>query len=79
MLIVGEALNTSRSARGIRHIEAAVLARDAGFIAKLAGAQRDSGASYLDINAGTLLRGEPDALAWIDHRGAGGSGAADLF
>jgi 5-methyltetrahydrofolate--homocysteine methyltransferase len=65
MLIVGEALNTSRLAQGVRHIEKAVTARDAEAIARIAVAQREQGAAYLDLNAGTLTSGEPEALAWM--------------
>lgn len=60
MLIVGERINTSRKA-----IEPAVVNRDIDFIQKLAKDQVESGATYIDINAGTLMSGEPDALEWL--------------
>jgi cobalamin-dependent methionine synthase I len=65
MLIVGEAINTSRKIKGERVVEAAVLARDAAFIQALARKQQDAGATYIDVNAGTLTTGEPEALAWL--------------
>jgi 5-methyltetrahydrofolate--homocysteine methyltransferase len=65
MLIVGEAINTSRKVKGERVIEAAVINRDAAFIASLAKEQFDAGATYIDINAGTLTSGEPEALEWL--------------
>lgn len=60
MLIIGERINTSRKA-----IEPAVRDRDAEFIKKLAKDQVDAGATYVDINAGTLREGEPEALEWL--------------
>lgn len=60
MLIVGERINTSRKA-----IEPAVRDRDVEFITKLAKDQVDAGATYVDVNAGTLVEGEPEALEWL--------------
>ncbi len=60
MLIVGEKINTSRGA-----IAPAVEKRDAGFIREIARKQVANGAAMIDVNAGTLLDGEPDALAWL--------------
>ena len=65
MLIVGEAINTSRKVKGERHIEAAVLRRDDAFIANLAQQQVANDATYIDVNCGTLTSGEPEALAWL--------------
>lgn len=65
MLIVGERINTSRTIKGVRVIEAAVVARDAAAIADLARQQFEAGATYIDINCGTLTAGEPEALAWL--------------
>jgi 5-methyltetrahydrofolate--homocysteine methyltransferase len=65
MLIIGEAINTSRTVQGERRLEAAVIRRDTACIAALACRQRDAGADYLDANAGTLPVGEPEALAWL--------------
>lgn len=60
MLIVGERINTSRKA-----IAPAVENRDAEFIIDTARKQFEAGANYIDANAGTLLKGEPDALEWL--------------
>ena len=65
MLIVGEAINTSRKIKGERVIEAAVVNRDAEFIGNLAKKQYAAGATYIDVNAGTLTSGEPEAMAWL--------------
>ncbi|HEY3379070.1 MAG TPA: dihydropteroate synthase, partial [Armatimonadota bacterium] len=46
-------------------IEAAVVNRDAEFISALAQKQFAAGATYIDVNAGTLTSGEPEALAWL--------------
>jgi cobalamin-dependent methionine synthase I len=60
MLVVGERINTSRKA-----IEPAVRDRDVDFVSKLARDQVDAGATYVDVNAGTLVDGEPEALVWL--------------
>ena len=65
MLVVGERINTSRKIKGEPVIEQAVMNRDANYIAKLAKAQFDAGATYIDVNAGTLTSGEPEALEWL--------------
>ncbi|NLN76594.1 MAG: dihydropteroate synthase [Armatimonadetes bacterium] len=65
MLIVGERINTSRKIKGEPVIENAVKARDADYIADLARKQFEVGATYIDINAGTLTMGEPEALEWL--------------
>ena len=65
MLIVGERINTSRKVKGDPVIENAVKARDAVFFIDLARKQYDAGATYIDVNAGTLLDGEPEALEWL--------------
>ncbi|HEX2949091.1 MAG TPA: dihydropteroate synthase [Armatimonadota bacterium] len=65
MLIVGEAINTSRKIKKEKVIEAAVISRDADFIRELAQSQYRAGANYIDINAGTLTTGEPEALVWL--------------
>jgi len=46
-------------------VETAVKDRDAAFIKNLAQKQFEAGATYIDINAGTLSKGEPEALAWL--------------
>lgn len=65
MLIVGERINTSRKVKGELVIEQAVVNRDAEFIAKMAKDQTNAGATYIDVNCGTLTAGEPEALEWI--------------
>lgn len=65
MLIVGERINTSRKVKGEAVIEQAVTNRDADFVIDLARKQFEAGATYIDINAGTLTSGEPEALEWL--------------
>ncbi len=65
MLVVGERINTSRKVKGEKVIEQAVLSRDVEFIAKMAKDQVEAGATYIDVNCGTLTTGEPEALEWI--------------
>jgi cobalamin-dependent methionine synthase I len=65
MLIVGERINTSRKVKGERVVEGAVVRRDSEYIAGLARKQYEAGATYIDINCGTLISDEPDALAWL--------------
>ena len=65
MLIVGERINTSRKVKGEPVIEAAVAGRDVRFVQKLAKDQVEAGATYIDLNCGTLREGEPDALEWL--------------
>lgn len=65
LLIVGERINTSRKIKGEPVIEQAVNNRDAGYIRGLAVKQFEAGATYIDVNAGTLTSGEPEALEWL--------------
>jgi len=65
LLIVGERINTSRKIKGEAVIEAAVVNRDAAYITDLATKQFEAGATYIDVNAGTLTSGEPEALEWL--------------
>lgn len=65
MLIIGERINTSRKIKGEPVIEQAVVDRDKKYIAGLAQAQFEAGATYIDVNCGTLTSGEPEALAWL--------------
>lgn len=60
MLIVGERINTSRHA-----IEPAVKNRDKDLILQVAREQIAAGASFVDVNAGTLVDEEPEALKWL--------------
>lgn len=65
MLIVGERINTSRKVKGEPIIEQAVRNKDVAFIEKMAKDQVEAGATYVDVNCGTLTTGEPEALEWI--------------
>ncbi|MHB1458206.1 MAG: methyltetrahydrofolate cobalamin methyltransferase [Armatimonadota bacterium] len=60
MLIVGERINTSR-----KGISPAVEGRDSEFIIDTAQKQYEAGAGYIDVNAGTLVEKEPEALEWL--------------
>jgi cobalamin-dependent methionine synthase I len=60
MIIVGERINTSRKAIG-----AAVASRDVAFIQNEAKQQFEAGATHIDVNAGTLVYEEPEALEWL--------------
>jgi len=60
LLIVGERLNTTRKAAA-----AIVAARDAGALVREATRQKEAGAAYLDVNAGTFAAGEGEALGWM--------------
>ncbi len=60
MIIVGERINTSR-----KRIEPAVKERNVEFIQEEAKMQVESGADYVDVNAGTLVSDEPEALTWL--------------
>ncbi len=60
MLVIGEKINGTR-----KQVAKAIQERDAAFIKDLALLQFESGASYLDINAGTLARREPEDMAWL--------------
>lgn len=60
MLIIGEKINGT-----LKKTSAAVADRDAVYIQDLARHQAESGANYLDINAGTASVREPDDLIWL--------------
>ena len=60
MLIVGENINTSR-----KRISEAVEHHDAEFIGKVAKAQADAGAHFIDVNAGTFVDRETEHLCWL--------------
>ncbi len=60
MIIVGELINTSR-----KSVAEAVARRDSKAIEKLAQAQADAGASYIDVNCGTFLEEEVELLPWL--------------
>lgn len=65
MIVIGERINTSRKIKGEPLIQNAVVARDADFVVNMAASQLKAGATYIDINCGTLTSGEPEALEWL--------------
>ncbi|MGL5695164.1 MAG: methyltetrahydrofolate cobalamin methyltransferase [Peptostreptococcaceae bacterium] len=60
MIIVGEKINTS-----LKGITEAVKNRDKEFIQELAIRQDKQGADYIDVNCGTLIDEEVEALTWL--------------
>ncbi|MCK8817612.1 methyltetrahydrofolate cobalamin methyltransferase [Natroniella sulfidigena] len=60
MIIIGELINTSRDG-----VEPAVKERDKEFIQNLAKKQEEAGADFIDVNCGTLIQEEPEALEWL--------------
>lgn len=60
MLIVGELINSSRSA-----IKAAIEKGDAAGIRRIAREQREAGADYIDVNAGTFMGTEDQYMKWL--------------
>lgn len=60
MVIVGELINTSRQA-----VKQAVDEKDAVSIQRLAEEQVEAGATYVDINCGTLIENEEETLQWL--------------
>ncbi|HEX2953169.1 MAG TPA: methyltetrahydrofolate cobalamin methyltransferase [Bacillota bacterium] len=60
MIFVGERINTSR--KGIASL---VEARDEQRIVEMAREQKDAGATFVDVNCGTLLDAEAESLEWM--------------
>jgi 5-methyltetrahydrofolate corrinoid/iron sulfur protein methyltransferase len=60
MIIIGELINASRKA-----IKAAIEAQDAAAIQKVAQAQAEAGADYIDVNAGIFVGRETEYLKWL--------------
>ena len=60
MIIVGELINASRPGLGQM-----ISQKNEAAIQKLAVEQKEAGADYLDVNAGTSTRAEADGLAWL--------------
>lgn len=60
MLIVAERINSSR-----KSIARAIEDRDAAFIQQEARNQREAGADYIDVNAGSFVGEEEDRLKWL--------------
>ncbi|WP_371372839.1 methyltetrahydrofolate cobalamin methyltransferase [Sporomusa aerivorans] len=60
MIIIGELINTSR-----KEISDAVDNRDAACIQRVAAAQMEAGATYLDVNCGNKVHNEVEIMAWL--------------
>lgn len=60
MLIIGEKINSSN-----KKIASALEKRDSEYLIKLAREQREAGADYIDLNAGTFLEDEAEILSWM--------------
>ncbi len=60
MKIIGEKINGTR-----KLVKQAVLDRDTDFINRLAVAQAEAGAAWIDVNAGTASDREPEDLVWL--------------
>jgi 5-methyltetrahydrofolate corrinoid/iron sulfur protein methyltransferase len=60
MQIIGEKINGTR-----KRVAQAIAERDAAFIQDLARRQAEAGSAWLDVNAGTHPKQEPDDLAWL--------------
>ncbi|MEG0377228.1 MAG: dihydropteroate synthase [Eubacterium sp.] len=60
MIIVGEKINTS-----LKGITDFVKCKDTAAIGELAKLQADLGADYIDVNCGTLVDEEREALPWL--------------
>jgi len=60
MEIIGEKINGTR-----KRVARAIAERDADFIRDLARNQAEAGAAWLDVNAGTHPKQEPDDLIWL--------------
>jgi 5-methyltetrahydrofolate--homocysteine methyltransferase len=60
MIVVGELINASRKA-----IKQAIESEDKAELQRIAKAQRENGADYIDVNAGVFEGREPELLAWL--------------
>ncbi len=60
MIIIGERINTSRKA-----VAPVVAGKDADFIKGEALRQMEAGATYIDVNCGTMVDEEPEYLDWL--------------
>lgn len=60
MIIIGELINASRNV-----IKGAIETRNVETIQKVAKAQADAGADYIDVNAGVFVGKEPEYLGWL--------------
>ena len=60
MIIIGEKINGTR-----KSVARAIAERDEIFIQQLATGQAAAGATYLDVNAGTVPEKEPEDMTWL--------------
>jgi 5-methyltetrahydrofolate--homocysteine methyltransferase len=60
MIIVGELINASRNS--VREV---IEKQDYAEIIKIAQAQKENGAHYIDVNAGIFVGREPELLKWL--------------
>lgn len=74
MLIIGERINTSRKA-----IAPAVAARDAEFIGAEAVNQLQAGATFIDVNCGTMIDDEPETMSWLVRTVQEATGGGVMF
>jgi cobalamin-dependent methionine synthase I len=59
LILIGEKINGT-----IEEVRAAVLSRDAAYVSDLAREQTAAGADYIDVNVGTGLGDEAEAMVW---------------
>jgi len=59
-MLIGELINTSRDA-----VRIAVESRDDAFIRELAEEQEKAGADYVDVNCGSMIGQESEAMRWL--------------
>jgi len=62
MIVIGEKINGTR-----KRVAQAITERNTDFIKKLAVRQVEAGANYLDVNAGTHPKNEPEDMVWLVH------------
>lgn len=60
MIIIGEKINSS-----IKAVKPLIEAYDSDAIQALAKKQFEAGATYIDVNAGTFIKDEPQRLEWL--------------
>ena len=60
MIIIGEKINSS-----IKSIRPAIENCDVAVIQDIAKKQCEAGAAFIDVNAGTFLKDEPEKLEWL--------------
>lgn len=60
MIIIGETINSTR-----KPIQEAIARKDASFLQRLAQAQAEAGADYIDVNAGAFVEREAELMEWL--------------